>query len=72
MEEPKHYWTQYAGDPGSLDELVNERIEEGWELYGSPYLASHPEKDPLFCQAVRRSRPKAKTISEQIAADLER
>jgi hypothetical protein len=72
MDEPEHYWTQFAFTPAELDDLVNERIQEGWELFGDPYFATHPEKDSIFCQAVRRVRPKTKTMSDKIAEDLER
>ena len=52
--EDKYYWTQYAGHPSDLDELGNERLKEHWELYGPPFVAMAPEKDPLFCQAMTR------------------
>jgi len=50
----KYYWTQFATNPTDLDELVNERLKEHWELYGPPFVAMAPEKDPLFCQAMTR------------------
>jgi hypothetical protein len=52
--EDKQYWTQHAGHPSDLDDLVNERLKEHWELYGSPFVATAPGKDPLFCQVVTR------------------
>jgi len=51
--EDKYYWTQNASHPGDLD-LVNERLKEHWELYGSPFAATAPDKDPLFCQVMTR------------------
>jgi hypothetical protein len=62
MADPLHYWTQSATDPSTLDELVNARIDEGWEVYGSAYAATpaDPDKDPLFCQPMmRRSKDAA-------------
>lgn len=70
MEE-QHYWTQHAATPGDLDDLVDERIDEGWELYGDPYVATPPDKDPLFCQAMRRGKPRAKGVSERLRDELE-
>jgi hypothetical protein len=59
MAAAKQYWTQYAVHPADLDDLVNERMAEGWELYGAAYVATlaDPEKDPLFCQPMIRSAP---------------
>lgn len=67
----RHYWTQYANTSGDLDDLVNERIGEGWEPYGPPYVAIQDGKDTLFCQAMTRNRPRAQGMSEQIRAELE-
>jgi hypothetical protein len=61
METPEHYWTQHASHPSDLDELVNDRIREGWDLHGSAYVATHPEKDPMFCQPMKRARSKKDT-----------
>lgn len=59
MATEKKYWTQYASHPADLDDLVNERIAEGWELYGAAYVASSadPEKDVLFCQPMIKNAP---------------
>ena len=51
-DKDKFYWTQYASHPADLDELVDERLKEGLELYGSPFVAIAPDKDPMFCQAM--------------------
>jgi hypothetical protein len=61
MATPEYYWTQYANDTSSLDELVNKRIIEGWQLHGSAYVAIHPDKDPLFCQPMKRERGRKET-----------
>jgi hypothetical protein len=53
-DKDKYYWTQYALDPSELDDLVNERLKEGWELYGTPFVATQAEKDTRFCQAMTR------------------
>jgi len=50
----KYYWTQHAVHPSDLDELVNERLKEHWELYGSPFVAIALDKDPMFCQVMTR------------------
>jgi hypothetical protein len=70
MEQDRRYWTQHAATPGELDDLIDERINEGWELFGDPYVAIHPEKDPLFCQAMVRGKAKAKTVTEKLRDDL--
>lgn len=70
MEKPKHYWTQFGNTPGELDDLVNERMDEGWELFGDPYFVNYGEKDPLFCQAMSWTRPKATTVSERLRDEL--
>jgi hypothetical protein len=64
---PKLYYTQYSETVSGLDELVNERLAEGWQLYGPPYsiTPADPEKDPLFCQAMTRPKT-AQTISQHL------
>jgi hypothetical protein len=59
MATEKKYWTQYASHPADLDELVNERLAEGWEPYGAAYVAAaaDPEKDVLFCQPMVKTSP---------------
>ena len=73
MATTRQYWTQYASHPSDLDELVNERLSEGWKLYGGPYsiAPADPEKDPLVCQAMTM-RGGAKSITEQLEEDLAR
>lgn len=38
----KRYLTCAASDAKSLDEQVNESIEQGYQPYGSPYLIAQP------------------------------
>jgi hypothetical protein len=52
---------RWQSNPSALDELVNERIKEGWQLHGSQYVAIHPDKDPLFCQPMKREHPREGT-----------
>jgi hypothetical protein len=69
MPTTKRYYTQYAEHPSALDDLVNERLAEGWQLYGDPYIAIHSDKDkdPMFCQAmIRPETPRGPVGREQL------
>lgn len=42
-----------AKDPSMLNELINRRLKEGWEPYGSPFpFVTNPATDTFFCQAM--------------------
>ena len=71
MPPPTTYCTQYSETAGGLDELVNERLKEGWKLYGQPYSISpaDPDKPPLFCQAMTKTPP-AKTVTQRLREEL--
>ena len=51
------YHTVSAENIRELDRIVNERIDEGWELYGNPFTYGGPPESPsnakqLVCQVL--------------------
>lgn len=38
--------------PGTLDGIINQMIQQGWELYGDPYTTSDREGDGYYHQAM--------------------
>ena len=48
----KKYITVGGHDAFSLDDAVNEQIQDGYEPFGNPYILTHAEKDPVFFQAM--------------------
>ncbi|HEY5869321.1 MAG TPA: DUF1737 domain-containing protein [Candidatus Tectomicrobia bacterium] len=56
------YYTEFAKTVTSLDVVVNSRLQDGWELYGNPYVVQTPREarqNAFFCQAmVKRGEKK--------------
>lgn len=48
----KKYMTVSEPDPKPLDETVNKYLNEGWELYGTPYAYRSSTGYSYFCQAL--------------------
>lgn len=46
------YVTVSGHTPAELDRAVNEKLKQGYVLYGNPYVTS--QADVLLCQAVTR------------------
>jgi len=56
------YVTKMTADQEVLDKIVNELLEEGWELYGSPNVASISGFNKmLFIQTMIKHDKKTKT-----------
>ena len=48
MEPFTRYYTIKSESDVSLDGAVEEKLNEGWTLYGSPYI----DREGYYCQAV--------------------
>ena len=46
------YVTVFGRTPAELDRAVNEKLRQGYVLYGNPYVTR--EADVLLCQAMTR------------------
>ena len=51
----KRYKTLRHEEPRILDDLVEQHLNEGWDLYDSPFAVDGPVDGTIYCQAVTRN-----------------